>query len=55
MFDAHNKQEGWDRCDRTEAADPDTRRDTAEAGDGGEDLHPRPPRVICVGLAVFRI
>jgi hypothetical protein len=57
MFDAWNKDESWDRFEKCGSDEADTRapRDSEEAGEGGELVGARQPRMICVGFAVFRI
>ena len=56
MFDAQDKQEGWDRFERgSEGADPVARSHSTEGTSDREDGRTSQPRVICVGFAVFRI
>ena len=56
MFDAHNKQEGWDRFEHgSEGPDFVAQSNSTKAATDSEDGHTDRPRVICVGFAVFRI
>ena len=56
MFDTHDKQERWDPFESgSEKADPVAQPGSTEENDVDDDRHPRQPRMVCVGFAVFRI
>ena len=57
MFDAWNKDESWDRFEKraSDETDPLAQSNSADAGEGGEVIGARQPRVFCIGFAVFRV